>query len=203
MEELLLYFVDAQSKDAMEPLSSVGISDFDLLQSIAMTFSAIVRHALAYGGVLSGVSCVLLLGILRFNPEIMLNDYPPDIREKHGPMSERTKRQRVPVAVFLGAVGLAIVAESFVQIRADSGGHIPFLTAFVHLFVMFFLFNLVDLLILDWPLVALRPSFVVLPGTEGLAGYKDYRFHFRGFLIGTVLIFVMSLLMAGAVAALF
>jgi hypothetical protein len=168
-----------------------------------MTLWSIVRHALAYGSILSGVSSVLLLGILWFNPEIMLNDYPPDIRAKHGPMSERSKRQRIPVAVLFGAVGLTIVAASFVEVRGNSGGHIPFLTAFVHLFVMFFLFNLVDLLILDWPLVALCPSFLVLPGTEGLAGYKDYGFHFRGFLIGTVLILVMSGLMAGVVTALF
>jgi hypothetical protein len=163
----------------------------------------IVRHALAFGSILSGISCVLLLGILWFNPEILLNDYPPDIQEKHGPMSERTKRQRVPVAIIFGVVVLGIVAASFLEVRADSGGHIPFRIAFVHLFVMFFLFNLVDLLILDWPLVALCPSFVVLRGTEGLAGYKDYGFHFRGFLIGTVLILVTSVLMAGVAAALF
>ena len=168
-----------------------------------MTLWSIIRHALAYGGVLSGISCVLLLGILWINPEIMLNDYPPDIQAKHGPMSERSKRQRIPVAVLLGAAGLSIVAASFVEVRANSGGHIPFLSAFVHLFVMFFLFNLVDLLILDWPLVALLPAFVVLPGTEGLAGYRDYGFHFRGFLIGTVLILVTSILMAGVVTALF
>ena len=30
---------------------------------------------------------------------------------------------------------------------------------------------------LDWPLVAMRPRFVVLAGTERLAGYKDYGFH--------------------------
>jgi hypothetical protein len=168
-----------------------------------MNLWSIVRHALAYGTVLSGISCVLLLGILRINPEIMLNDYPPDIRAKFGPMSQRTKRQRLPVAVFLGAMALGIVAASFVEVRANSGGHIPFVTAFVHLFVMFSLFNLADLLILDWPLVAIRPTFMVLPGTEGLAGYKDYGFHLRGFLIGTVLILVISVLMAGVVAALF
>jgi hypothetical protein len=143
----------------------------------------------------------LLLGILWVNPEIMLNDYPPDIQAKHGPMSERSKRQRVPVAVCFGAIVLAIVAASFVQLRAESGGHVPFLTAFVHLFVMFSLFNVADLLILDWPLVAMRPRFVVLPGTEGLAGYKDYGFHFRGFLIGTALLFITSILLAGVVAA--
>jgi hypothetical protein len=118
-------------------------------------------------------------------------------------MSERSKRQRLPVAVFFGSVVLGVVAASFVEVRANSGGHIPFLTAFVHLFVMFSLFNLVDLLILDWPLVAMRPSFIVLPGTEGLAGYRDYGFHFRGFLIGTVLVVVTSVLIAGVVSALF
>jgi hypothetical protein len=132
-----------------------------------MTLWSIFRHALAYGGVLSGISFVLLLGILWINPEILLKDYPPDIQAKYGPMSERSKRQRLPVAILFGAVVLGVVAASFVKVRANSGGHIPFLTAFVHLFVMFSLFNLVDLLILDWPLVAMHPSFIVLPGTEG------------------------------------
>ena len=30
------------------------------------------------------------------------------------------------------------------------------------------------------------PAFAVLPGTEGMAGYKNYAMHFRGFLIGTL-----------------
>jgi hypothetical protein len=42
---------------------------------------------------------------------------------------------------------------------------------------------------------------MILPGTEGSPGYKDYRFHFRGFLIGTVLILVASAVMAAVVAA--
>ena len=168
-----------------------------------MTLWHVVRHALLYGGVLSAVLSVLLLGVLWMNPEILLNDYPPDIQEKHGPMSARSKRQRVPVAILIGAVGLGIVAMSFSEVRANGGGKIPFLTAFVHLFVMLSVFNVVDLLVLDWPLVAIVPGFMVLPGTEGSAGYKDYWFHFRGFLIGTVLILVASGLMAGVVAALF
>jgi hypothetical protein len=163
----------------------------------------VIRHALLYGCVLSAVLVVLLLGVLWMNPEILLNDYPPDIRKKYGPMSERSKRQRVPVAVVIGAVALGIVMASFSAVRANGGGTIPFLTAFVHLSVMFSVFNVVDLLLLDWPLVAIRPRFMVLPGTEGSAGYRDYGFHFRGFLIGTVLILAASGLMAAGVAALF
>lgn len=40
-----------------------------------------------------------------------------------------------------------------------------------------FLFNLVDWLILDWLIVCtITPRFMVLPGTEGMAGYKNYGF---------------------------
>ena len=137
------------------------------------------------------------------SPEILLNDYPPDIRQKYGPMSDRAKRRRVPVAIGIGAVGLGIVIASFLSVRASGDGTIPFLTAFVHLFVMFSVFNVVDLLLLDWPLVAIRPRFVVLPGTEGSAGYKDYLFHFRGFLMRTGLTLVASVVIAAVVAALF
>jgi len=102
----------------------------------------------------------------------------------------------------MGIVGLLIVAASFSTLRANGGG-IPFRTAFVHLFVMLSVFNVVDLLLIDWPLVAIRPRFMVLPGTEGSAGYKDYWFHFRGFLVGIVLVFVASGVIAAAIAAVF
>jgi hypothetical protein len=169
----------------------------------AITLWPVIRHALLYGAVLSAVLSVLLLGLLWMNSEILPKDYPPDIQEKHGPMSERSKRQRVPVAIVIGAVALGIITASFSAVRANGGGKTPFLTAFVHLFVMFSVFNVVDLLLLDWPLVAIGPRFMVLPGTEGSAGYKDYGFHFRGFLIGAVLVLVASGLMAAVVAALF
>jgi hypothetical protein len=151
-----------------------------------------------YGGVLSAVGGPLLLFLLWFNPEILLNDYPPDIREKHGPMSEGTKRQRLPAAIVFGIVGLAVVVASFSGLRAN-GGSISFPTAFVHLFVMFSVFNVVDLIVIDWPLVAIGPRFAILPGTEGLPGYKDYWFHFRGFLIGTALLSVVSAVLAAIV----
>ena len=73
----------------------------------------IVTHALEFGLVLSAVLFGLLLVVLRANPEIMLNDYPPDIRARWGPMSERTRRQRVLVAVAFLTVILGIVAWSF------------------------------------------------------------------------------------------
>ena len=61
----------------------------------------IVTHALEFGLALSVMLFVLLLVVLRANPEIMLNDYPPDIRAKWGPMTERTRRQRAVAGAFL------------------------------------------------------------------------------------------------------
>ena len=169
-----------------------------------MTLWLIVSHALAYGVILSGVMFTSILGLVRINPEIMLNDYPPDIQAKYGPMSEQSKRQRLPVAIFFIVVLLGIVAISFLRVRTNAGNDIPFVTAFVHLFVMFSVFNLLDWLVLDWLIVvAIRPSFIVLPGTEGMAGYQDYGFHFRGFLVGMLITLVTSIVVAGIVAVLF
>ncbi len=61
-------------------------------------------------------------------------------------------------------------------------------------------FNLVDLLLIDWLLICtITPKFAVIPGTEGMAGYKDYVFHLRGFLIGILISVVTGLLIAGIV----
>jgi hypothetical protein len=164
----------------------------------------IISHALAYGIILSTVLFPLVLGLSRLNPEIMLKDYPPDIQEKYGPMSDRSKRQRIPVAIVFLVVLFGIVIQSFMGVRTNTGDDIPFLAAFLHLLVMFSLFNLLDWLVLDWLIVVtLRPHFLILPGTEGLAGYADYGFHFRGFLIGCVITFFTSLMVAGVVAVLF
>ena len=46
--------------------------------------SPIVTHAIGFGLVLSVILFALLPGVLRANAEIMLNDYPPDIKAKWG-----------------------------------------------------------------------------------------------------------------------
>ncbi len=164
----------------------------------------IISHALLYGVILSAVLFTLTLAIVRINPEIMLKDYPPDIQAKYGPMSDRSKRQRIPVAIVFLVVLLSIVIQSFRGVRTNTGNNIPFQAAFLHLFVMFSLFNVLDWLVLDWLIaVSIRPRFMILPGTEGLAGHTDYGFHFRGFLIGSVITIFTSLLVAAVVAALF
>jgi hypothetical protein len=45
----------------------------------------------------------------------------------------------------------------------------------------------------------ITPRFVVIPGTEGMAGYKDYVFHLRFFLIGSVISAAGGLVIAALV----
>ena len=162
----------------------------------------IVIHALQCGLVLSAILFGLLLVILRANPEIMLSDYPPDIRARWGPMAARTKRQRVLVAGILFIVGLGVVAWSLKSLPALSSSNLSFKTAFAHFAVMFGTFNVLDCFVLDWALVYWQPRFMVLPGTEGMAGYTDYWFHFRGFLIGIPIVLTGSALFAAIVSLL-
>ena len=160
----------------------------------------IVTHALGFGLVLSGIIIALLLVVLRANAEVMLNDYPPDIKAKWGPMTERTKRQRVVVAaVFLVAI-LGVVAWSLQTLPSFVARDTTFASAFAYFAIMFGTFNVLDCVVLDWGLVYYQPRFVVLPGTEGMAGYRNYWFHVRGFLIGIPIVLAGSALAAGILA---
>ena len=160
----------------------------------------IVTHAAGFGLVLSVTLFALLLVILRANAEILLSDYPPDIKAKWGPMTERTRRQRMPVVGILLVAILAVVAWSLETLPAFVAGDMTFGSAFAYFAVMFGTFNVFDWLVIDCGMVYWQPRFVVLPGTEGMAGYRNYWFHFRGFLIGVPLVLLGSALCAGIVS---
>ena len=154
----------------------------------------LLQHGVLYGAVLSVLMVLSFVGAAYLNPEIWLPDYPPDIRERFGPMSERAKRQRrlVGIPVFLLLAGVLVLSSvRLAQIGSES----IFFSVFFGTVVVLVVFSAVDLLILDWLVfVTLRPNIVVLPGTEGAEGYGDYGFHFRAFLKGLAGSSVASLL---------
>ena len=64
-------------------------------------------------------------------------------------------------------------------------------------FGVLFIFNLVDLLILDWLIVCwVKPHWVILPGTEHIAIPNPYVHHFKEFLMGTVGLGIIGLAIA-------
>lgn len=164
-----------------------------------MNLSTLLTYSILHGVILTAGLSVMIFGSLYINAEMWLQDYPPDVRAKFGPMSDRAKKQRAWLAVpfFLYLVGVLVV--SIVRLEPLVGS-LTFTAVFSHTFTLLFTFNLLDLLVLDWlVMMTWRPRFAILPGTEGLAGYNDYRFHFNGFLKGSVGILIGSLLIAAIV----
>lgn len=158
----------------------------------------LLQHSLVYGGILSAVmSVTFLMLMLVVNPEMWVDDYPPDIKEKFGPMSTQTHKVKKIVGPSVIFLFFGVVIWAIVQWDNTHAEPMTFLQAFLSSFLIFTLFNLVDLLILDWLIfVTIQPRRIILPGTEGMAGYKDYAFHFYAFLKGVALSAVMSLIVA-------
>lgn len=157
-----------------------------------MNIFQLLQLGLLWGTVFGVVFSVAMLIIGRVNAEMILNDYPPDIRAKYGPMSEKTRKQANLASLpLLASLGL-IVALGLGQLR-NITGELTFLNTFIVTTMIFQVWNLIDLVLLDWfLLMTLKPRFMILPGTEGMAGYNDYGFHFRKFLNGIVFTLILS-----------
>ena len=138
------------------------------------------------GALLSVVASTYLLVLLRFNPRMFLKHFPKEIREIVPPKSEKERRMSILLGVPLGLMFIGSTFASALLWRASAQGSPSFWELFAHVFALFFLFNLVDLLILDWLVVCrFTPRWLIIPGTEHIAMPKDYLYHFKGFLIGT------------------
>lgn len=144
--------------------------------------------------------CVLLTAIIGISfaiaPDMWAGDYPPDIRARITERSPAARRWQPWVAVIFFATLLGVLAMALERLAGshDAAGFWDF---FLAVFLVLMLFNLFDLLVLDWLIfVWWQPRWVILPGTEGMAGYRDYRFHFLAFLKGSAAITILSALLA-------
>ncbi|MFH2040566.1 MAG: nitroreductase [Chloroflexota bacterium] len=156
------------------------------------------------GLLLSVISSFILILSLNINPRTFLQDYPKDIQSKVPPKTPNEKRLSLLLGIpFLLAL-IIIPFISTLRLKLQLGANSSFMALFLNAFGVTFTFNLVDWLLLDWLMFCtITPKFVVIPGTEGLPGYKDYAFHFRGFIIGTFLSTAFALLTAVVVFFLF
>lgn len=153
-------------------------------------FVELIGLALAYGGLISLLLSILIIVNLFNNAEIWVGDYPPDIKEKFGQMDQSVAVQRLVVSLLFFSF---LIVPLFQFVRNLMAQDASFIEVFIGCMIVLTTFNLVDLLFLDWLIfVYIQPSFIILAGTNGMDGYKDYRFHFIAFLKGMVLIIVFS-----------
>ena len=158
------------------------------------TLSTILIYGIAGSVLISAV----LLGMIAVNPRLMLQDYPKDVQAAVPPKTREEKRQTLYWGLPFWLLLIGFPTASALSAKA---AHAGFLEIFLSAFGVIFVFNLVDWLILDWLVFCtITPRFAVLPGTEGMAGYKNYAMHFKGFLIGTALSVVTGLIIAAIIA---
>jgi hypothetical protein len=153
------------------------------------------------GAILSLLASLWLVLSLWVNPRIFLHDYPPKIQEKVPPKTEAERRLSYVFGVPF--MLLLLLGSFFSTLSLKAQGNAQFWELWLNATGVVYVFNVVDWLILDWLMFCtLTPRFVVIPGSEGMAEYKDYGFHFRGFLHGTVYSGLGGLIIAGVVAIL-
>ena len=152
--------------------------------------------ALIYGLALSVVLTILTVISGTIALDMFVDDYPPDIKKKYGPMSPRAARLRPYIATLLFITVLVVPTIGLFALQAEINS-VRFLPALGFSGITLLVFNTYDLIILDWLFFCtIQPRSMVLPGTEGMAAYRDYRFHFIGFLKGLGFSVVGSLLIA-------
>ena len=154
-----------------------------------------LTRVLIDGAILSAALGVVILGSLYYNARLWLHDYPKEVQAKVPPITPREKRDRKIVMLIFFAAMLGILAYSVAGLRSAQGGSVPFLTAYLHFFGVFSLFNLFDAVVLDLLILTfMRPKFAVIPGAEGMEYlYHNWGMHLANFLKGIIFSAVFSL----------
>lgn len=157
-----------------------------------------LNQMLIHGLIISLIASAWLLMTLWINPRLFLQDYPQPIQAKVPPKNKQEKL----LSYWLGVPFILILLIgpfiSTLSVANQIGG--KFLDLWFYAAGVIFIFNLLDWLILDWLIFCtITPRFMVIPGSEGMKAYKDYNFHFIGFLKGTIISLIGGLLIAAFV----
>ncbi|NMM61878.1 hypothetical protein HBE96_04080 [Clostridium sp. P21] len=145
----------------------------------------LISQALLEGLIWSILWIALLIPMFFHFPWLLVHDYPEDAR-KAARLSEVTPAQHRNGKLFTIVSYVILFGTLMSAGLLHYGGHqASFGAVFLHLWIICMMWNVVDLLILDWLIFCtITPKCFILPGTEGCKGYKDYKFHFIGFIRG-------------------
>jgi hypothetical protein len=129
------------------------------------------------------------------NPLSKIIDYPTAIRKKVEKLPEykniiRTVERRHIVIKIIGAFIIALV----LAVISYLAGNKTFFQVFINTFILFFVVNLYDLIVLDI-IIFCHSKKVIIKGTEDMIKeYKNPKHHIIGFFIGIGIGLFVSLL---------
>ncbi|MDX1643146.1 MAG: hypothetical protein R3244_02190 [Thermoanaerobaculia bacterium] len=147
---------------------------------MSLDTETLLSRFLADGLLLGALFSIVVVLSLLADPVVWLDDYPPDVRT----MAPAELSGSVVVESATAGALLLLVAGGFWlaerRLERDLDRSLGFAGRFVYLWLLFQCVNVVDVVVVDWLIfTAWTPDFLVIPGTEGAAGYDDYLFHWR------------------------
>ncbi len=162
-----------------------------------MVFTHIITHGLLFAVIGNGY---LFLMMITLSPRIWgYSDYPEVIKKKVPPQTKKEKMTTVitgfPWILFV----LVFPFFSTYILKAELGGEISLLTAFINVLAMVQLFFVGDMVILDWLIISrITPKFVIIPGSEK-EDYKDFSHHYKGHAKAEIILIPLCLIIAAIV----
>ncbi|MEM9407398.1 MAG: hypothetical protein AAGA81_15280 [Acidobacteriota bacterium] len=136
-----------------------------------------------------GAGLCLLLGALVaasffWKPRIWLRDFPQDIQDLAAPMTDEEQRVAGRFGLLIVSLMLGSLVLSTLRFGLDQG----LLWALLHAYLVFQVFNVFDMAVIDWGLLLLiDPSKPPIEGTENARGWRDFAFHAKKSLKGSIL----------------
>ena len=129
------------------------------------------------GSIYSLICSVFILVSLWRVPRIWLQDFPEDIQQMIPPKTEKEKQ----LSLMLGIPFLFLLFSgpllSGLMWKLNAGFNIPFLSLFLHVFLIAMFFNVVDWLILDWLIVcAITPNLWFIRERKGQKAIRIINF---------------------------
>lgn len=135
-------------------------------------------------------------GTMYWKPRLWLQDFPKDIQALIPPKTPEEKRLTSLIAIPWFMIFFGSFVFTSTRFRTEHG----FLWMLIHTYLVWQIVNLFDLVVIDWVgMNFINPDKPPFPGTERAKGYRDYKFHFIGFLKGSVIGLVISLVVCAVV----
>ena len=153
-----------------------------------------IHGILIYGIITSFLLTGLILGSLRVNSRLWIQDLPKELKALIPSKTPKEKKQSLYLTfIFLIIFFLGPIA-GIVDLLGVTGIRAGFWQSIILSYGIYSIFNLVDLLIVDWLFICfITPGFVLIPGITA-AQLKDYNKHFRDFIKGIFIIIIPSMI---------
>lgn len=147
-----------------------------------------------YGGIISFLMAANIVISLLVNPRMWIQDLPEELQSRIPPKSDAEKRQTIYVLLPFMALMFAGPALAVIDPFGILPDRLDFWRSLLLAYGVGFIFNLVDLLFIDWLLVCtVTPKFLLIPGIEAHE-LKDYAKHGKDFVKGMVVIAIPGII---------